>query len=88
MEENKYLVGKTCNILVNVNGEPLNFRARVLYIGIFHITFIDKFKKIYSFNLKNVLEVEELEDEENKHFWEKSKTENGKNGGGEEDGII
>jgi hypothetical protein len=70
MEENNFLLGKTCNILVNVDGKALSYRARILYIGIFHITFIDKFKRIYSFNLQNIIEVEETgEDlhEENKY---------------------
>jgi len=70
MEENNFLLGKTCNILVNVTGEVLSYRGRILYIGAFHITFIDKFKKIFSYNLQNILEVEEIgEDlyEEGKH---------------------
>ena len=76
----KELIGKECKIIVNFYGEKLFYHARILYINEFMVTFIDKFKKIYMYNLQNVIEVKEVKDNEKKEaFWEK---------GDEKDGVV
>jgi hypothetical protein len=75
MEEKHCLLGNTCNILICVDGNNLSFTGRVIYVGLFQLTFIDKYKKIYSFNLMNVVEVEEVKHEEVRN--EKVEEENG-----------
>ena len=77
------LNGKVCHILINLNNKSLSYRARIIYTGLYHISFIDKFKKIYSFNLANVIEIQVLEE----GLYEEDKYEKVKTKGGEKDVI-
>jgi hypothetical protein len=85
VEDKDFWRGRTVNILILFNDERLVYTARILHMGYYHVCFMDKFKRIYSYNLQNVIEIEELKHGEKKDFWdEEIKEENG----GEKNGIV
>lgn len=68
VKDTNFWRGKKANIIILFNNEKLVYTARILYMGYFHVCFIDKFKKIYSYNLMNVVEIEKVKENEKDEF--------------------
>jgi hypothetical protein len=51
--------GKICNILIQINNSNLFYKAEVLDITHSHMTFKDKFNKIYTFSLDSIKSISE-----------------------------
>jgi hypothetical protein len=60
----KELIGKEVKIIIDFYGEKLFYRARILFIDEFKVSFLDKYKKIYLYNMNNVIEIKEVNDNE------------------------
>lgn len=60
----KDLIGKEVKIIIDFYGEKLFYRARILFIDEFKVSFLDKYKKIYMYNMNNVIEIKEVGDNE------------------------
>ncbi len=57
----KNYIGKPCKLHININDADLFFSAKeVLNVTEEHITFRDKFNKVYTFQCKNVIEIIEI----------------------------
>ena len=56
---------KKVKLIVKVQGQLLNYTAKVLEVSEQHITFYDKFGKVYSYLLKDIVEIQTLERVEN-----------------------
>jgi hypothetical protein len=60
--EMKHLVGKSCLLEIDHHGSILYFKAvLVKSVTTTHISFIDKFNKEYSFRLKDIVEVNQVD---------------------------
>lgn len=62
----KEYIGKVCKVHINVIGKKkgirqnLFYRATIKYVSNSHITFIDKWKKQYTYRLSDVIEVQPI----------------------------
>ena len=57
----KNLVGRSCKIFINSNGHVLFFSVRrILSITDTHVSFLDKFDKVYCFRKMDITEVNEV----------------------------
>ena len=54
----KEFIGKSAKILININGSYLFYNSpKVTDITEDHISFIDKFGRLYTHSIKNIVEI-------------------------------
>ena len=56
----KEMIGKTASLVISRGGKDLFFTGVISSVSNTHITFKDKFNKVLSFNIENVVEVHEV----------------------------
>jgi len=55
-------LGNSYKIIVSIEGTLLTYKCKVISIDDNFVTFIDKFNKTYSYNLHNVIAIEEIKE--------------------------
>ena len=57
----KRLIGRSCRVTINVKGKDLYYTiTEILGVSDTHLTFEDKFNKIYSYRLQDVIEIQDV----------------------------
>ena len=59
----KLKIGKSYKIVFDVKGHTLTFRCKIDDVDEFFVSFTDKFSKQITYNLKNIISFEEIEDD-------------------------
>ena len=53
--------GQNVKIIIKVQNNNLNYTAKVLDVSDTHITFYDKFGKVYSYLISDIVEIQTIE---------------------------